>query len=382
MAVGSASGLRAGQPRGGGARGVALDAAGLPTEDALFDVPRSLLVRVALLPDERARLRNRQLLLALRDPRRAAERSWLRGAPGVRGVAKLLGQVRLERATRVLLLAIDRQSADKGPVELSGLGGGSDGGALALERSVDSGGAHAVDGGSAHELAVAALYERVEPRAPTRQPAGAANDARLPAVARAVDARDEHVSRWEGDTAPPLGVVLAALRSGADTPSVCDALVAAELAPPFARARVDGAWLARDAGDVFGLEDAAARTSRAGELTFETYETSVLLLGAERRARFRARFSVFVARADAARRGHYRGSPGLNARKSPHRLLLFHVGKDGAAGPRYPEEAVRRALYAALCAKRSRVVVDEESVDWMIGVLSGPEFRDPRALAA
>lgn len=60
----------------GGARGVALDAAGLPTEDAPFDVPRSLLVRVALLPDERARLRNRQLLLALRDPRRAAERSW------------------------------------------------------------------------------------------------------------------------------------------------------------------------------------------------------------------------------------------------------------------------------------------------------------------
>ena len=76
---------------------------------------------------------------------------------------------------------------------------------------------------------------------------------------------------------------------------------------------------------------------------------------------------------------------------------------------------MRRALYAALCAKRSRVVVDEESVDWvrarvawprarrattpprcsvsprprppaptaqMIGVLSGPEFRDPRALAA
>ncbi|KAG8470028.1 hypothetical protein KFE25_006486 [Diacronema lutheri] len=165
----------------------------------------------------------------------AAPRPRLRGAPGVRGVAKLLGQVRLERATRVLLLAIDRQSADKGPVELSGLGGGSDGGALALERSVDSGGAHAVDGGSAHELAVAALYERVEPRAPTRQPAGAANDARLPAVARAVDARDEHVSRWEVDTAPPLGVVLAALRGGADAPSVCDALVAAELAPPFAR---------------------------------------------------------------------------------------------------------------------------------------------------
>ncbi|KAG8458962.1 hypothetical protein KFE25_013249 [Diacronema lutheri] len=75
-------------------------------------------------------------------------------------------------------------------------------------------------------------------------------------------------------------------------------------------------------------------------------------------------------------------SPSLNARKAPHRLLLFLVGEDGAAGPRYPAEAVRRALFAALCAKRSRVVVDEESVDWMIGVLSGPEFRAPRALVA
>ncbi|KAG8462069.1 hypothetical protein KFE25_011519 [Diacronema lutheri] len=336
----------------GGARGDALDAKRAP-----FEVLRSLLVRVARPSDVRARLRLRQLLLALRDPRRAAERSrrrtdelrdarrvaerlvaelhvalpdlplfsgvcagedgsaaapftmlrvaprpGQRGAPGVRGVAQLLGEVRLERAPRALLVAIDRPSADKEPVELGGPGGGG-GGALVLRTvggsdatfalasvlvqrrgrkrdacavlapapdggwwRVDGGGKQRDNAGSAaaevRELAVVALYERVEPHAPTRRVADAADEARLCAVARALDAGGEHVWRWATDTAPPLRDALAVLRGGADAPLACAALAAAELAPLFARAHVDGAWAARD-GDA-ALADARSAAAADG----------------------------------------------------------------------------------------------------------------------
>ncbi|KAG8468785.1 hypothetical protein KFE25_007303 [Diacronema lutheri] len=320
----------------GGARGDALDAKRAP-----FEVLRSLLVRVARLSDVRARLRLRQLLLALRDPRCAAKRSrrrtdelrdarrvaerlvaelhvalpdWQlfsgvcaaedgsadapftmlrvaprpkqRGAPGVRDVAQLLGGVRLSSAPRALLVAIDRPSADKEPVELGGPGGGG-GGALVLGTvggpdatfalasvlvqrrgrkrdacavlapapdggwwRVDGGGKQRDNAGSAaaeaRELAVVALYERVEPHAPARRVVGAADEARLCAVARALDAHGEQVWRWATDTAPPLRDALDVLRVGADAPSACAALAAAELAPLFARAHVDGAWAAID----------------------------------------------------------------------------------------------------------------------------------------
>ncbi|KAG8457884.1 hypothetical protein KFE25_009782 [Diacronema lutheri] len=323
----------------GGARGDALDAKRAP-----FEVLRSLLARVARLSDVRARLRLRQLLLALRDPRCAAKRSrrrtdelrdarrvaerlvaelhvalpdWQlfsgvcagedgsadapftmlrvaprpgqRGTPGVRDVTQLLGGVRLSSAPRALLVAIDRPSADKEPVELGGPGGGG-GGALVLGTvggpdatfalasvlvqrrgrkrdacavlapapdggwwRVDGGGKQRDNAGSAaaeaRELAVVALYERVEPHAPARRVVGAADEARLCAVARALDAHGEQVWRWATDTAPPLRDALDVLRVGADAPSACAALAAAELAPLFARAHVDGAWAAID-GDV------------------------------------------------------------------------------------------------------------------------------------
>ncbi|KAG8459811.1 hypothetical protein KFE25_014374 [Diacronema lutheri] len=331
----------------GGARGDALDAKRAP-----FEVLRSLLVRVARLSDVRARLRLRQLLLALRDPRCAAKRSrrrtdelrdarrvaerlvaelhvalpdWQlfsgvctgedgsadapftmlrvaprpgqRGAPGVRDVAQLLGGVRLSSAPRALLVAIDRPSTDREPVELGGPGGGG-GGALVLGTvggpdatfalasvlvqrrgrkrdacavlapapdggwwRVDGGGKQRDNAGSAaaeaRELAVVALYERVEPHAPARRVVGAADEARLCAVARALDAHGEQVWRWATDTAPPLRDALDVLRVGADAPSACAALAAAELAPLFARAHVDGAWAARD-GDVVLAEARSA----------------------------------------------------------------------------------------------------------------------------
>ncbi|KAG8469745.1 hypothetical protein KFE25_006200 [Diacronema lutheri] len=331
----------------GGARGDALDAKRAP-----FEVLRSLLVRVARLSDVRARLRLRQLLLALRDPRCAAKRSrrrtdelrdarrvaerlvaelhvalpdWQlfsgvcagedgsadapftmlrvaprpgqRGAPGVRDVAQLLGGVRLSSAPRALLVAIDRPSTDREPVELGGPGGGG-GGALVLGTvggpdatfalasvlvqrrgrkrdacavlapapdggwwRVDGGGKQRDNAGSAaaeaRELAVVALYERVEPHAPARRVVGAADEARLCAVARALDAHGEQVWRWATDTAPLLRDALDVLRVGADAPSACAALAAAELAPLFARAHVDGAWAARD-GDVVLAEARSA----------------------------------------------------------------------------------------------------------------------------
>ncbi|KAG8468599.1 hypothetical protein KFE25_013682 [Diacronema lutheri] len=332
----------------GGARGDALDAKRAP-----FEVLRSLLVRVARLSDVRARLRLRQLLLALRDPRCAAKRSrrrtdelrdarrvaerlvaelhvalpdWQlfsgvcaaedgsadapftmlrvaprpkqRGAPGVRDVAQLLGGVRLSSAPRALLVAIDRPSADKEPVELGGPGGGG-GGALVLGTvggpdatfalasvlvqrrgrkrdacavlapapdggwwRVDGGGKQRDNAGSAaaeaRELAVVALYERVEPHAPARRVVGAADEARLCAVARALDAHGEQVWRWATDTAPPLRDALDVLRVGADAPSACAALAAAELAPLFARAHVDGAWAAIDGDAVLAEARSAA----------------------------------------------------------------------------------------------------------------------------
>ncbi|KAG8461646.1 hypothetical protein KFE25_001264 [Diacronema lutheri] len=146
-------------------------------------------------------------------------------------------------------------------------------GANGVWRRVDGGGAYAVSAGEAvvevNKRAVALLYVRGEPVAPARAATGGPVDVVAPPLLRTgadvVDAHGAHVARWGVNTAPPLVVVLDALRDGdASGATTCDALVRAELAALVAAGeRAEGAWVVRD-GDALCAEAGAAAGAANG----------------------------------------------------------------------------------------------------------------------
>ncbi|KAG8462778.1 hypothetical protein KFE25_004754 [Diacronema lutheri] len=279
-----------------------LDAARPIRERARFELLRGLMLRAARPPGERAQPCDRLLRLAqqgagggrssrarrtgaARDARRTVE--WLAaeidrafalvpifaGAPAAaaeppaRTASPPLPHVRPGNVAYVLSGAIVQRTVGACAMLARGANG--------VWRRVDGGGEAVVE---VNERAVALLYVRGEPVAPARAAAGGPADVSVPPLLRTgadvVDAHGAHIARWRVNTAPPLRVVLEALRDGdASGATTCDALVRPELATAAATAaaelaalvaageRAEGAWVVRD-GDALCAE-AGARAGAA-----------------------------------------------------------------------------------------------------------------------